>query len=338
MLNTGDRRYLEPGSLTFRLNDRTAYVHDFNSIIGSVKTNYDTAEFGLFACEPNWIYPICNHYGMASLAVHDAVTGSDNVRRYLPNWLRMLDQEFTDESGSIIGLRSQLTGMPVPFPTGEAGYAPFENTFAPDRAAAQWAIARKEIAPAVHPDATGRTRISLPGRGLDTGNYKAGHTGSFAAILVAAKEFGDDWIADAAQNSLDSDCGLDMTGGVRRYLGGSNDTNSYAVLGQLMRTGDFRRSFVEGPGAKALTGPVLDDAPYPQVLVAAALSDGADLRMVLYPGQGDGLQTLGLAQLAPGQRYTIAGAEVATVSADADGTARLDVILCGRTAVRLTPA
>jgi Linalool dehydratase/isomerase len=338
MLASGDRRYLEPGSLTFRLNASTAYVHDFNSIIGSVKSNYDIAEFGLFACEPNWIYPICNHYGMASLAVQDAVTGTDNIVRYLPNWFAMLEQEFTDESGSIIGLRSQHTGMPIPFPTGEAGYAPFENCFAPDRAQKLWAIARREIAPAIHPDANGKLRISLPGKGLDTGNYKSGHTGSYAAILVAAREFGDDLIAEAAQNSLDSDCGLEIRDGVRRYTGGSNDTNSYAVLGQLIRTGDFRRSFTEGPSPAALAGPVLEHATYPAVLVAQAISDGNDLRLVLYPGSGAGMQNIGLGQLEPGRSYWVKGATVPTIVASQDGTARLDVLLDGRTEISLEAA
>ena len=338
MLASGDRRYLQPGSLTFRLNSKTAYVHDFNTIVGSVKSNYDTAEFGLFACEPNWIYPICNHYGMAALAVQDAVCGTDNVRRYLPGWFAKMDTEFTDESGSIIGLRSQHMGLPVPFPVGEAGYAPFENCFAPERARALWAIARKEIAPAIHAGADGRPRISLPGAGLDTGNYKSGHTYSYAAILVGAREFGDDAIAEAAQNSLDADCGRDVTDGVRRYMGGSNDANSYAVLGQLLRTGDFARSFAAGPSAGSLRGPVLDRASYPEVLVARAISDGTALDLVLHPGRGDGPQTVGLARLTPGARYAITGAAVSEIVASPEGTAEAVVVLRGRTEVRLSPA
>ena len=337
VLNSGDRRYLEPGSLTFRLDKTTAYAHDFNSVVGSVKTNYDTAEFGHFACEPNWIYPICNHYGMAALAVQDAVCGTDNVRRYLPRWLDKMDEEFTDESGSIIGLRSQHTGLPVPFPVGEAGYAPFENVFAPERARELWAVARREIAPAIHDGPDGRPRISLPGKGLDTGNYKSGHAFAFAAIMVGAREFGDDAIAQAAQNSLDADCGREVSGGVRRYVGGSNDANAYAVLGQLMRTGDFRRSFAQGPSAETLRGPVLEDAAYPQVLVARAVSDGEGLDLVVYPGRDDGPQTIGLARLRPGADYTVSGATTDRIVASATGTADLTVMLRGRTAVRLAP-
>jgi hypothetical protein len=337
MLNSGDRRYIEPGSLTFRLNDKTAYPHSYDTLIGSVASNYDTAEFGLFACEPNWIYPICNHYGMTALATQDAVRGTDNVRHYLPGWFAKLDAEFTDAGGSIIGLRSQHTGLPVPFPVGEAGYATFENCFAPDRARGLWAIARREIAPAVHPDANGKPRITLPGKGIDTGNYKSGHTLAYAAILLGAREFGDDALAEAAQNSLDSDCGREVVDGVRRYTGGSNLSNAYAVKGQLMRAGDFRRSFVEGPSVQSLAGPVVSEAAYPEVLVAKAISDGAGLHAVFYPGKTNGEQTIGFAQLTPNARYSVKGAVNTEILASADGKAMISVPLSGRSELSISP-
>lgn len=338
MLNSGDKRYLKPGSLTFMLNAKTAYVHDFATIVGSVKSNYDSAEFGLFACEPNWIYPICNHYGMGALTVEDAVCGTDNVARYLPGWFLMTEQEFTDESGSIIGLRSQHTGLPVPFPVGEAGYAPFQNCFAPESAKELWAIARKEIAPAIHVGPDGKPRITLPGAGLDTGNYKPGHTTAFAAIMMGAAEFGDTAIVEAAKNSLDADCGREVKDGVLRYTKGSNDANVYAALAQLMRTGDFRRSFAEGPPKSCLTGPVLEEANYPDVLVARAFSDGTRLELVLHPGRENGEQQIGIARLQPGSRYQVTGATVREVTASAQGMATLTISLSGRTEVTLTAA
>lgn len=338
MLNSGDTRYLDPGSLTFRLNAKTAYVHDFRTIVGSVKSNYDTAEFGLFACEPNWIYPICNHYGMGALKVEDAVCGTDNVARYLPGWFEKTEQKFTDESGSIIGLRSQHTGLPIPLPVGEAGYAPFQNCFAPESAKELWAIARKEIAPAIHAGPDGKPRIMLPGAGLDTGNYKPGHATAYAAIMMGAREFGDVEIVEAAKNSLDADCGREVKGGVLRYTKGSNDANVYAALAQLMRTGDFRRSFAEGPPKSCLSGPILEDATYPEVLVARAYSDGMGLELVLHPGRGAGVQKIGIARLKPGARYRVTGATEGEITASSSGTVTLTIDLDGRTEVTLVAA
>jgi hypothetical protein len=334
MLNSGDRRYAEPGALTFRLNPSTAYVHDFHTIIGSVVKNYETAEFGLFACEPNWIYPICNHYGMSSLAVHDKLYGTRFVATHLPNWMQKLDTEFTDGSGSIIGLRSQLTGIEFPFPVGEAGYAMFADVFVPERARRLWATARKEIEPALVKGADGREQIVLPGKGLDPGNYRPGFVAAFGGILTSAREFGDERIAEAALNSLEAQCGVEVVGGVRRYAKGSNLANVNAAMGRLMRTGDFRRAFVEGPSEKTLAGPVLAEARYPDVLVARAYSDGTDLSLVLH---GTGRQTLGLDRLRPGATYAVEGGPGGTLVADANGKARIDVDLAGRTALRIAP-
>ena len=339
MLNSGDRRYGEKGSLTFRLNDKTSYVHDLHTIIGSVVSNYDryNEQFCLYPCEPNWIYPICNHYGMTSLATHDRLYGTTHVAKFLPGWLDKLDTEFTNEAGSIIGLRSQHLGFEVPFPVGEAGYANFADCFAPERARRLWAIARKEIEPAITVDADGKKRISLPGKGIDAGNYSAGHTASYGSILMGAREFGDEEIAQAALRSLELDCNMTEAGGTRRYLKGSNLANISAATGRLMRVGDFRRSFVEGPSEATLKGPMLTDASYPQVLVARAYSHGDDLELALYAGIADGAQEIALGQLKAGATYAVTGAPTPSITADDKGTARLTVLLSGRTAISIRP-
>ncbi len=339
MLATGDRRYLQPGSLSFRLNDNNIFQHDFTTIIGSVVQNYETAEFGHYACEPNWIYPICNHYGMLSLVTHDAILGSNHVERFLPNWFDKLDTEFTDASGSIIGLRSQLTGLPVPFPVGEAGYSHFENTFAPARARRLWAIARREIEPLIVDEADG-PRLQFRGSGLDAGNYKSGHTGSYGSYLLAAREFGDQRIADAAQKGLERDCAPNRDNGVLSYRAGSNLTNVAAITGLLMDTGDFRRTFTQGPDKQTLAGPMIETLDYPAVLLARAYSaDGRGLDAVFYPGTASaaGVHAVPLSQLIPGQRYALTGARESEITADANGMAEFHVELRGRTEVHLHP-
>ncbi|WP_374526969.1 hypothetical protein [Novosphingobium sp.] len=338
MLASGDRRYLEPGSLTFRLNARKEWRHDFRSIIGSVERNYASAEFGQFACEPNWIYPICNHYGMLSLQAHDALLGTDLIGRHLPAWLKGLETEFTDASGSTVGLRSQYTGLPVPFPVGEAGYSFFESAFLPQRARQQWAIARTEIEPLLVEDEGGKLRMAMPGEGLDAGNYRAGHAGAYGTYLVAAREFGDERLAAAALAGLEHDCMPARDDGVLRYRKASNISNATAIMGSLMRTGDFARTFSHGASKRALAGPMIETAAYPEVLVARAWSDGAALDAVFYPGRDEGVQTIPLSQLEPGRTYRLSGATTDSLVADAQGTARFAVNLSGRTEVRLEPA
>jgi Linalool dehydratase/isomerase len=332
-LASGDHRYAEPGSLTFRLNDRTAWPHDLHSLARSVKSNFDVAPFCLYPCEPNWVYPICNHYGLSSLVVNDRLFGTNNVEQIRDRWLRNLDVEFTDESGSLVGLRSSLTGLRFPFPGGELGFAMFMNTIAPDRAWRMWAVARSELLPAVLDDGEG-PMLAISGPSFDFGNYRQSLGVAAAAILPTALEFGDEEIAMACRRRIDLEAGRRDDGGVLRYERMSNLMNISAARGHFHRRDDFRAAVAEGPTAD-LTGPCLAEARYPEVLVARAYSSGEDLDLVLYNGGAPGPQPLGLARLKPGRDY-VSNTGLA-FTADAEGKAKLDVPLSGRTALRITP-
>lgn len=341
MLSSGDRRYAEPGSLTFRLDERTAYPHSAHTLARSVLDNYARSDFCLFPCEPNWIYPVCNMYGLGSLAAYDAVFGTDHARRLLPQWQHMLDTEFTDRKGSLIGLRSYWTGLEVPFYAGEAGFAFFANVFSPALGRRLWAIGRKELGYCIAPDAHGAPRLSIPAEALsfldtiDPGHYRRGALFAYAAVALCAREFGDSELAEAALRSMDQDCGREERDGVTWYRDGSGLANIWAIEAKLVGTGDFRNSFVKAPPPAAIGGPLLAEARYPDVLVARAVSDGRDLELVL---AGVGRQRLGLARLEPGAAYTVAGRPDLAFRADDVGTAALDIELSGRTVLHIQPA
>lgn len=343
MLSSGDRRYGEPGSLTFRLNARTAYPHSAHTLAHSVVDNYRRSDFCLFPCEPNWVYPVCNMYGLGSLAAHDAVFGTDYARSVLPQWLHMLESEFTDRKGSLVGLRSYWTGIEVPFYSGEAGFAFFANVFSPALARRLWAIGRKELGFCIAPDAEGRPRLSIPPEALsfldtiDPGNYRRGALFAHAAVAMCAREFGDDELAEAALRAMDQDCGREESDGVTSYREASTLANVWAIEAKLMRTGDFRNSFVKSPPGSAFTGPQLASARYPEVLVAKATSSGRNLDLVLQPGRTAGRQTLGFARLEPGAAYAVRGRPDLGFRADATGRATLDIDLAGRTAFEILP-
>jgi hypothetical protein len=342
-LNTGDRRYAEPGSLTFKLNDRKVYPHDLHTVEGAVVKNFEHNRFTLFPCEPNWVYPICNMYGLSCLAAHDAAFGTQHVAKIYPKWREKLRTEFTDLKGSIVGLRSKWTGLEMPFYTGEAGFAFFANVFSRPFAQRLWAVGRKELGFCLATDAEGKPRLSLPADVLpfldkiDPGHYKPGVLFAYVAVIMCAREFGDDDLAEATLRSMEQDCGRTMENGVLSYRKGSCLANVWGVEARLMRTGDFRNSFVKGPPKSALAGPILVAVTYPDVLVARAFSRGQDLELVLYNGKAPGPQQLGIERLKAGATYRVTGAAVPTLTADAQGRATLSVQLDGRTAVRLDP-
>ena len=333
---SGDRRYAEPGSLTFRRSPRRAFHHDLHSLERSVLQNFQDSEFCLYPCEPNWVYPICNHYGMTSLVLYDRLFGTSYSRFTLNRWIESLDREFTDDSGSVIGLRSALTGVRFPFPASEVGFADFTNCFARERARRMWAIARHDLQPLLTTDDEGKARISLPGNGFDFGNYRQGWAGVYATILNAAHEFGDQEIAEAAQRSLDVDCGRCDDGGILRYSQASNLSNAAAVRARIVRRDDFRNAVTQGPPAAVFTGPILAEARYPDVLVARARSRGDDLDLVLHPGAQFGPQKIRIERLRRSGQYTVTGACEGVCRADESGAASIEVDLRGRTSVQIT--
>jgi len=335
---TGDRRYSEPGSLVFRINRRRAFHHDMHSLARSVLQNFQNSEWCLYPCEPNWIYPICNHYGMTSLVLYDRLFGTSYAAFNLQRWLDNLDREFTDNSGSIIGLRSAITGIRPPFPADEAIFADFANCFAPQRAQRMWAISRHDLLSALTTEADGARRINLPGAGFDYGNYRSGFAGAYATFMNVAREFGDEEIAETVRRSLDRDCGYRDDGGVGRYTKASNLSNAVAARARMVRCGDFRKAVTQGPPEAVFRGPLLTEARYPDVLVARAHSDGNDLDLVLYPGGLPGTQRLRVERLRPGLRYLVVGAGEPELVADESGAAWIGVELRGRTSVRITPA
>jgi hypothetical protein len=338
MSSTGDRRYAEAGSLPFRLNERTCFPHNVHTLARSVFENFKASAFCLYPCEPNWVYPICNHYGMTSLVLYDRLFGTSLVPEIRDRWLASLDTEFTDESGAVIGLRSSLTGLRFPFPGGHLPFAPFMHCIDPERAWEMWAIARHDLERTLKKDESGEERLALPGRGFDFGNYRRGWGGTYAAIQAVAREFGDDGIARAAQRSLDRDGGRVEDRGVTHYERMSNLSNLSAVLGQIRRRGYFRRAVTEGPPDSVFRGPLLCDAKYPDVLVARAFSHGDDLELVLHPGAERGTHTIGVERLRPNAKYRTRGAQELAFAADARGTASLDVDLHGRTPLHIVPA
>ncbi|HYA34265.1 MAG TPA: hypothetical protein VEF03_01545 [Candidatus Binataceae bacterium] len=337
MSASGDRRYAEQGSLTFRMNRNRAFHHDIHSLERSVMQNFQNSQFCLYPCEPNWIYPICNHYGMTSLVLYDRLFGASHSTFVMNRWLDNLDREFTDDSGSLIGLRSGLTGLPFPFPAGEAGFADFTNCFAPDRAWRMWAIAHHDLQYIMKKDADGAASLSLSGAGFDFGNYRSGFVGAYATIMNGAREFGDDEVADAAQRALDRDCGRTDANGILRYARGSNLSNLMAFRARIHRRDDFRSAVTQGPPASVFKGPLLTGASYPDVLVAKAFSHGNDLDLVLYPGAAPGPQTIRIERLTPDARYTIENSQREPFVADRDGAASITVDLDGRTPLHIIP-
>jgi linalool dehydratase/isomerase-like protein len=325
---TGDDRYLRAGGLSFGKHQHT--LHD---IADSLMINFRKAPFGLFPCEPNWTYTACNFRGMGALQVYDRITGSRYFDEIAEMFKHRLETEFVHPDFAMVSLKSKHTGIDLPFPLPDAIPAVYLNSMFPDIAMRYWAILRTEA----FAEEGGRLKPVLPKGAIDMGNYKPGYGLAMESLYGAAREFGDSDAAAAAKLALDCLCDPITEQGVFRYRRMSNSVNACVTIDRQLHHNFWRRTVSEPTRESALSGPILDEVAYPEVLVARATSGGDDLYLVLHPGRKSSSQLLRLARLQPNRRYRVTGATTESLVADPQGRAEVTVALNGRSEIRVQP-
>lgn len=335
--NTGDDRYRRRGALPFRLGKRTwPYTHDMVS--AAVHDNMARSAMTLFPCEPNWVYSACNMTGINTLMLSDRLHDTGFVDSIGDEFRRALHEEFITPDGRVTAIRSARLGVTIPMLTStiaDSGLATMLHAFDSELAQRCWTIVRREFV-----DTSGaEPAIAVRGwDAIDTGNYKKSSVASFVPVMWGAAEMGDTELYDVLAASLDRQSPPTEVNGTRWYDGLSTNMNAMLAVARFSPPGGFRALIADGPGAATLSGPVLADAAYPDVLVASARTDGADLRMVLRPGADPARTHLGIQRLVPGGQYRVHGAVDDLVVADTRGRATVSVDLTGRTEVALAPA
>jgi hypothetical protein len=334
---TGDDRYRRSGALPFRLGKRTwPYTHDM--VAAAVHDNMRRSGMTLFPCEPNWIYSACNMTGINTLMMSDRLHGTRFVESVGEHFRRRLHEEFITPDGRVTAIRSARLGVTIPMLTStlaDCGLASMLHAFDPELAQRCWAIVRSEFV-----DTSGQEpTIALRGwDAIDTGNYQKSKLGAHPMVMWAAAEMGDTELYDILATSLDRQLPSTETEGTRWYTEFSTLLNSTLALARFNPPGGHRTLIDEGPGKAVLSGPVLNGVNYPHVLVASARTDGADLRVVLRPGDGPARVKLGVERLVPRGHYRLCGALDDELAADDHGHLVIPVDLAGRTQVELAPA
>ncbi len=333
-----DDHFSQPGALTYRWDDRLGFPHDHGTLAASIHRNMNASPFTLFACEPSWIYTVCNTFGMSTLASHDRLRGTSYFSEVEQSLREAYEKEFLRPDGRIIGVRNNRLGLSWNFWAGasiQITTAYWMHATFPDLAQRAWWLLRENEL------ATRDGGVRLP-RGastrLDPGNYQLGND-SYGLIVttMAAREIGDDEWADAAWRTLTEREPVTETGGARRFREVSGLGNFYANLARFGRHSALRDLVAFGVPATWRTGPVLADVAYPDVQVARAVTDGAALDLVLRAG-GEPVRTdLRIERLVPHRTYAVAGARDSEITASADGDALITIDLGDRLVVRLEP-
>ena len=290
---------------------------------------YRKAPHGLVACEPNWIYPLCNLITACGLRAADCQDGGQRWSGMADQFRDSLCRNFTSNSGHFIAFRSSLTGFAPPSPGGAVMRAfpcLFLNSLYPDMAATQWERLRQWL--------VGRNmqRAFWP---IDVGNYGFSRASSYAASAAAAVEMGDGGIANMLLPRLEAECPSQAQFGVTCRRHASLWAHALELAARLGRKDGLRALVESRPRDDG--GPRLVTASYPDVLIARAVSDGSMLDLVLHPGTGFTATAIGLAGLIPGQQYRTGPGKYQVLRANHVGEAVLDIHLAGRTPITVTP-
>ena len=277
---------------------------------------------------------------MAGLIISSRLLGNDYAEKIKPRFERALEDEMTEPDGRILPIRSELTGLTIPGLSGTLSdciNAMNLTAYLPHIGSRVWAIIRNEH---IKYDDQGHLLVDdLRGADkMDPGNYKGGIGALRAFIAGCAAEFGDNKIREDALEQLDTEFfPVEATeSGALRNKGLSATAQVVALMARLMRHQDLANATLHGPDPVAMTGPVLNEVKFPDVLVAKAYShDGKSLDLVLYPGKAAGNFDLGFDRLKPGAQYTIGKSKL---TADSNGHGSIKVKVDGRTPMVLSPA
>lgn len=317
----------EGAHLRLSLPDRDVR-YGIGDLTGILADQYRASPWGLLACEPHWIYPLCNLITANALASADVQARTCHWRAIEPTFRSGLIREFMTADGRIVPFRSSITGWGFPAAGGivmQAFPCLFLNAILPDIAAEMWSRVSARLASA---------RWSRAFWPIDVGNYGLSRASSLAASAAAATEMGDGANAAAMLARLDRECPSVLVGGVRHRPRASLWSHAMEVAARTNHVGGLA-TLVAKPMRR--DGPYLAEACYPAVLVASAVAGREGLRLVLYPGGEPGIHNIGLAGLKPDRHYRIEGGVHAFLRADATGAASLAVALDGRTPLRILP-
>ncbi|KAL2823620.1 hypothetical protein BDW59DRAFT_163198 [Aspergillus cavernicola] len=333
---TRDMQYTKTGSLVCQVTPFHKYPHSIPSMASALTENWRDCSYTLYPCEPNWVYTLCNAYGVIGIQIYDRIFGTDNWTKIGPRFKKAWCEEFMLPGGDSVVLRSSLAGIGIAAAGAlDNSLTLFTQSFIPDQAKQSSAKYRKEC---VETDENGKvTGLKFDAMDcLDAGNYKMHEKGDVGKVwaLAAAKERGDTELVHYLEKVMTESVILksDGKGGVFADEMSTMMAICYAMA-NLVGLNYMREVVENGPPEYTFQGPLLAEAPYPEIIVAKAWSNGRDLELVLYDGVDSKVTAdLQLERLQPGMKYFYGER---SLTPDADGKARMVVTVEGRTVFHL---
>jgi hypothetical protein len=335
---TGDTQFSEPGALTLVDKPGRQFVYDYPSIVQAIVRQFDDRRLCFFPCEPNWVFTVCNLYGMGGALLYDRQHGTRHGLDRLEKFNGILETEFTRCDGGSVVIASRRAGLAL---TASDPFAAQSNTWltnivSPRQAQVAWALVRR-----FHLEHTSGNLYDITPRGagmVDPGNYRMTGAWFWASTMASAREVGDGELYGIAAEKFEALAPSSADGHPPEYHQ-SLFCRAMACVGRFGAQDTWHR-FAHGDVAAPPTdGPHLSDVPYLKAQIAAAAREGDRLRVVLYPVENRPVTApMVFGGLQPGRPYRVSGATDPTVVADHTGSATTSVELTKRTEILVSPA
>lgn len=222
-----------PQELTFEINSGRRFIYNEVELIEILVRGYEHARHGLLACEPNWIYPLCNLISASAVRAHDSATGSTHWHEIAPQFRKALETQYIAEDGKIVPFRSAHTGIAA-HPIGGAVMQAFPCFFLsalfPDIAQRQWEALRYDLKGRCWTDALWR---------IDVGNYRFSRASSYAATAAAAVEVGDTDTSKLLLEHLEEECPTTVSKGISHRSNASLWAHAVEMIARCGSAGAF---------------------------------------------------------------------------------------------------
>jgi hypothetical protein len=319
---SGDMRYDLPGGFSVADGRRT-YEWSHTEIIDNLALQHAASPHGAISCVPGWLWPACQTFSLRAITLGDLVHGEDHdfaASRYSKAFGRF----FVSRDARIDTCR-HLTGVAHPTDrfiiglTGQAGHGAFMAPFGRHHVEEHY---ERQVRSRMLPRDDGRVELRISK--LDTLDTSAGWNPAqpYSVVLLYATEMGDTEMAAGLRRTLETM----LTPEDDRPGPGSIVSMALTLMALADTEGGLGAAHTHVPAHD--TTPELESAPYPEVVVTGARTDGQGLRVAVAPGPAaNGTVELTVARLRPGATYRVAGGAdpAQDAVAGADGRVRVKV-------------
>lgn len=324
---TGKHDFNEENSFLLEHPSGEKFSYSLPALIQALDRDAQLSAFTLVACEPNWIYPLCNTICAAAVNAQKPEIW-DNTK---DKFRKRLEQEFMDLVGRFVPCRSSYTGLALPMIGGmmpQALPSFFMNATMPDIALRQWLIVRKGLLK----DGQLIQRRIWP---IDTGNYKFSRAAAYATIALAASEMGDEEVKHLCFAALDERYPA-ITDGHHSYRPKASVwAHAVEFLARSNKKDGFR-TLMNNPEHGMAGKLSISNLPYPEILPAFVKASDTELKAVLYLSDYLEAQKINFAGLIPHRTYRCMGLTETTLHADQYGCGEAHVSGQGRVEMTIT--